>query len=442
MTTDPIVAPATSWGRAALAVIRVSGTSIGSVIDRVVRPKAGLLEPDRPRRVELVACGEVVDDGVAVLRRGPRTATGEDLLEVTTHGNPLIVEQLVEAFVEAGARVAQPGEFTRRAVLNGKLDLVAAEAVNQVVRATTPGGLRLGRAGLTGALGARIDRVRDDLVGVVAELEARLDYPADELALRADRDLDEVLAGTAARCRDLAESYRAGRALVEGVRVALVGEVNAGKSSLFNRLVGKPRALVSSAAGTTRDVVEARARLGPLEVTLWDTAGERATDDPLEAAGLALARELVEGADLLVVVLRARCGGPSETEQEILSRTATQPRVIAYNGVDRADADPPPREAVGTSAVTGEGLSVLIDAIVEGAGVSSGEALVASVRQRDLLLQVAQAATDARGALPIAGVAVAAECVLEGMSSIDELTGADTREDVLDAVFSRFCIGK
>ncbi|MEM6931946.1 MAG: GTPase, partial [Myxococcota bacterium] len=375
-------------------------------------------------------------------RRGPGTATGEDLCEITVHGNPLIVDRLVGACVDAGARVARPGEFTRRAVLAGRLDLVEAEAVDQAIRATSPGGLRVGRSGLDGRLSTRLAAFRDVLVDVTAELEARLDYPADELAYETDEALLTKLAEVASACRALAATHRQGRVLVDGARVALIGPVNAGKSSLFNALLGEARALVHERAGTTRDVVEAKAMLGPLAVTLLDTAGERATDDPVEEAGLQLARRFVDGADLLIVVVRASAEGLDAVERELLERTRERNRVVCVNGIDRGGVLPVD-DAVQTSAVTGEGIPELVDRIVAALGVLDlGELAVASVRQRDLLLAVAGASDDAAEALPLAGVAVAADLLTEGLERLDELTGADTREDVLDRVFARFCIGK
>ncbi len=423
-------------------MVRLTGDGLDAVLARVVRPLTGpRLEPGAPRRVEVRDDGGVFDDGVAILRRGPRTATGQDLCEITVHGNPLVVARVVDACVAAGARVAQPGEFTRRAVLSGRLDLLAAEAVDQVIRATSPGGLALARSGADGRLSARIATLRDALVGVAAELEARLDHPGDDLAFEDDASLLDRLAEVARGCRELAETHAAGRALVEGLRVALVGPVNAGKSSLFNALVGRERALVHERPGTTRDVVEARARIGPLEVTLLDTAGERETDDPVEAAGLALAAQLVDEAELLLVVQRA-VAEVDPAEARILERTAGRRRLVVYNGIDRPDAGPVPGGAIGTSARTGQGLDALRAAIVDSVGVVEGELLVASSRQRDVLLAIADAADEAVEALPLAGPAVAADAVTRGLEQVDVLTGADTREDVLDAVFARFCIGK
>ena len=442
---DAIVSVATPWGRSALAIVRMSGADLAPVLGRWLRPRGGTaLSPGRPRRVDVVdGRGHVVDDGVLVWLDHERTATGEPTAELTVHGNPALLEAVLDAARDAGARLARPGEFTRRAVLHGKLDLLQAEAVSQVIHAPTAAGARLARQGLEGTLSSEMVGIRDDLVTVAAELEARLDHPDDELALESDAELVARLLAAAERARDLAGTYAAGRVLVHGARVALVGAVNAGKSSLFNALLGRPRALVHDQPGTTRDVVEVQTQLGGLALTLLDTAGERVTTDPVEAAGLALARELVDEADLLLVVLRARPSGPSDAERQILDRTRHRARLLVLNGVDRPHASVP--DALPTVAPTGQGLPELVGAIRRALlqdDPADGDLLIASARQRDRLAELASLAHEATLALPDAGVAVAAELTLAAIEQVDALTGADTREDVLDAIFARFCIGK
>ena len=373
--TDTIVARATPPGRGALATVRVSGPATAALRDAVVQPlRAGPWRPGRMRRVELVDGDGSFDDGLAVWSAAPASYTGEDTLEVTLHGNPLLVDRLLRALRDAGARGARPGEFTRRAVEHGKLDLVQAEATDQLVRARTMAGTMVARAGLSGPLHAVQEEARASLARLAAELEARLDYPDDELALMDDAAWVAEAAALASRARGLADSVGVGRRRVDGARVALVGSVNAGKSSLFNALLGRSRALVHAQAGTTRDVLEVATVLGEVEVTLLDTAGERVTEDPVEAAGLALARELVDDTDLLLVVLRADPHGPTSVERDILARTARRSRIVVVNGVDRADVAHGdwPDGALHTSAVRGDGLPALRDAVVEALGASDG----------------------------------------------------------------------
>jgi tRNA modification GTPase len=443
---DVIVAAATPWGRSALAVVRLSGPGLDDVLARLVEPfRSGPWRSGRTRRVRMRDAAGVFDDGLIVVARAPHTFTGEDTAEITCHGNPLIVERLLHAAVASGARMAASGDFTRRALQHGKLDVVAAEAVLQVTHAKSMEGLRIGRAALDGRLVTAFDALRGPLIEAAAELEARLDYPADELAYVADEQLVSGLREVARRARGLAATWRAGQHFVHGARVALVGAVNAGKSSLFNALVGKERALVHDRPGTTRDVLELQVRWEDLAVTLLDTAGERHTEDPVEAAGLALAKDLIDEADALVVVLRARVDGPSEIEREILARTADRTRVVVYNGVDAEGVADAPPGSVCTVAPQGTGVATVRRAVRDAlVGEDHGHAklVVASARQRDLLEAVAECVDEAIEALPIAGVAVSADAVTRGLEELDALTGADTREDVLDALFARFCIGK
>lgn len=441
-----IVAPATPWGRSALAVVRLSGVDLLSQVEPWLVPlRPGPWQSNQGRRVQVMDGSNVLDDGVAVWCQGPRTYTGEDTLEISCHGNPLVVERLVQLAQSVGIRLAEPGEFTRRALVNGKLDLLKAEAVHQVASASSLAGLAVARDAMDGHLGQAMTDIRRQLIAIASELEARLDWPSDELALDSDAEVVERLQGLSLRCRAIAGTAEAGRVQVHGARVALVGPVNAGKSSLFNRLLGQPRALVHDQPGTTRDVVESTCTIDGLAITLLDTAGERETSDPVEAAGLALGRDLVAEVDALIVVVPARAGGVTEPESALLERTASTPRLQVCNGLDRPGTRVPGSDWLGTSAVTGEGVDALkaaLKTLLVGQAPRAAEVRIASQRQAGRLRAVAQACTDAVDGLPVAGVAVAADAVIEAIEALDALTGADSREDVLDAVFARFCIGK
>lgn len=441
-----VVAPATPAGRSALAVVRLSGSGALDIALAVARPlHAAPIQPRIARRVAFCDGSGRFDDGILLFFAGPRSVTGEDVVELTCHGNPVIVQHLVDELLAAGAVMAEAGEFTRRGLLHGKYDLVAAEGVHAAIEASSVAGLRVAQQALDGAHSEAYAELRQALCVVGAELEARLDQPGDALTTEDDDAVSERLEAIAAEAQALARGADRGRRVVDGARVALVGPTNAGKSSLFNALVGRRRALVHHRPGTTRDVLEVRAVLGGAGITLLDTAGERETDDPVEAAGLALGRELTDGADLLVVVLRAREDGPSEEEQHILARTADRRRLLVLNGVDTVPQAPSPPGAVRTSAATGEGVEALsehIAAAVGGGGIGEGELVIASTRQAERLRAIAAGCAEAVEALPLAGPAVAAELVTECIAAIDELTGASPREGVLDALFQRFCIGK
>ena len=442
---DIIAACATPWGRSAVAMVRLSGGGLRELLSAFCEPLGGFPPARRARLCALRDVGGVFDEALLTFFPGPRSYTGEDVAELACHGNPLVVERLLAAAVGAGARVAHPGEFTRRAFLNGRMDLARAEAVLQSIEAATPAGLAVARAGMDGRIGALVDALRDELTEAVAELEARLDYPSEDLTFEEDAALMERLQALEDRCRAVAGSYEAGRILVDGARVALVGPVNAGKSSLFNQLGGSVRALVSPVAGTTRDVVERRVVLGSTAVTLLDTAGERDAVDPIEAAGVALGRELVDDADLFLVVVPAN---DPAAAAPVLARMAGRPRILVGNHADRPGAvsriDGQP--LVMTCAVSGEGVEALAQRISEalvGELPGGSRLIIASQRQRDLLLGVAERVAGCRAAMDgEAGVAVAAEELYAALERLDSLIGRDTREAVLDALFARFCIGK
>ena len=434
----PIVACATPWGRGAIALVRLSGPDLPRLVRAFVRPKGGWPPPRRARLVELFDADGPFDEGLLTHFPAPRSYTGEELVEISLHGNPLLVERLLAAAVSAGARVAGPGEFTRRAFLNGRLDLCRAEAVLQAIEASTPQGAALARAGMEGAVAGLAEGLRDGLIHALSELEARLDHPGEELVLEDDMALAQRIRDLGARARAAADTFQAGRRLVEGATVALVGPVNAGKSSLFNALGGSERALVSEQPGTTRDVVERRVVLGPVALTLLDTAGERQASG-LEAAGQELGRRLASQADLRVLILPAH---------QLPERLPEGGDLLVANHADRAGArfELQGQALLPVSAKTGQGLEQLSEAIAaalvgEQPGLSG--LVIASQRQRDLLLDLERACEQSAGALSgEAGAAIAAEELYAALESLDRLLGRDTRTEVLDRLFSRFCIGK
>jgi tRNA modification GTPase len=441
-----VVACATPWGRGAISVLRASGPQTGVV----VRAVCGLSRLPVARRSRLVRLRDekgVFDEGLLTWMPGPASYTGEDSAEISCHGNPLIVERLLATCVDAGARIADPGEFTRRAFLNGRLDLTRAEAVLQAIQASTPAGLDLAWSGLRGDVAAFAEALKQRLLDLAATFEAMLDFPDEDLDLSAHEDLGKRLASESQAIRRVAATFTCGQTLVEGARVALVGPVNAGKSSLFNRLVGRTRALVDEQPGTTRDVVECRIRLGEAALVLLDTAGEREDGDRLERRGQKLRDELLADVDLLVVVLPAhRLDSPEAAR--ILEETASVRRILVGNHSDRSGArfELLGQRLLPTSATRGDGIDALKEAILEallGEGPGRSDLVLASQRQRDLLLGVASHVDRASWALEgPAGVAVGSEELVEALHMVGQVGGLECREEVLDALFSRFCVGK
>ncbi len=401
--------------------------------------------PWRPRRASLrtLHAGSLTDPALVVWMPAPQTYTGEEVVEFSVHGNPLLVDAVLDAARAAGARPARPGEFTRQAVENGRLGLVQAEAVQALVEARSAEGIALAQAGLRGALVAPLTALREALLDVGAELEARLDQPGGELEVEADEAVGLRLQSVAERAGALAATWDRARPRLKGARVALVGPVNAGKSSLFNHLVGSKRALVSPQPGTTRDGVERRLLLGTsqLEVTLVDTAGERAQPEVLEASGLAIGRALAAEADLVVLVW-PRSRPRDDTLTLLEQRHPEALRVYTFG-------DQPDRmggQGLTVDNLSGAGLPTLVEALearLSGGSTRTEAVAVVSARQAARLQTVAEHSTGAADALlGWAGPAIAAEEVYAALEALSALTGEDIREATLDRLFARFCIGK
>lgn len=446
-SADTIVACATPWGRGAVALIRLSGPD-AHAIAAALCPAGPTWRPRRASLRRAVDGDVVLDDVLATWFPGPRSYTGEDVVELSGHGNPVVVASLVDRCVALGARPARPGEFTRRAVEHGRMDVLAAESLAGLVAAASPAGVALARAGMDGAVAGAVADLREPLLDLAAELEARLDHPGEDLGYDDDATVAAALHAVAAEARALADTWRAGRMRLEGARVALVGPVNAGKSSLFNALVDQQRALVSPEPGTTRDVVEKTVSIGELAVTFLDTAGERGEAVGLEAAGQALGRALTADVDLKLVVLPLHRPQDAAARATLAAAAEGAHLVVGTHG-DRLDAAPAwghDAPVIRASGVTGHGVDVLRGAVAQalsGATPAGVRAHLTSQRQHDLLRGVSDHATAAAQALlgPL-GPAVAAEEATRALDRIAEATGEQVREAVLDRLFSRFCIGK
>ena len=429
-----IAAVSSAPGRAAVGIVRASGPA--AALDAVVaRILSGPL-PDRQLVLRRLrgSDGTVLDRALVVRFAGPRSYTGEDVLELHLHGNPVLLREALRALVDAGARPADPGEFTRRALAHGRLDLVQAEAVDALIRAPSLQAARLAQRHLGGELVERLAAWRDQLLTLAVALEALVDFPedVDEGALL--RDLDGV--GTLrARMQELADSADRGRRLVQGCRVVLAGPVNAGKSTLFNALVGHRRAIVSPTAGTTRDVVSEVVDWGGLSFRLEDTAGRRAAVDGVEAEGIARSVAAEQSADVVLQVRDAR-SIEGEFDGDGLG-VATHADLL----------DGPARERLTAggwllvSPPQGEGLDALWACLEASAGAGEDELLLHTERQRQALLQAAAALADAEP-LGLAEPVLCADAVRRAGEALEELAGSWSSDAVLDALFTRFCIGK
>jgi tRNA modification GTPase len=441
---ETIAAIATPPGGGGIGIVRVSGPDAVAVAARLVG-RAEVELPDRTL-VHAVArdpaSGERLDEVLVAVMRGPRSYTGEDVAELHGHGGAVNMARLLRAALAAGARPAEPGEFTRRAVARGRMDLVQAEAVLGVIAAASERALRLAQGQLEGRLGEHVAALRRAATELLADLEASIDFPEEGIEHAARSDLAARAAALGRACAALAGTFAVGRALSEGLDVALVGPVNAGKSSLFNRLVGSERALVAEEPGTTRDYVEARVVWEGIPVTLVDTAGRREAAG-VERRGIELGEKRAERADVRVELIPAEFiaeGGDTGAGEQDAGHRERAIRVVSKG--DQLAGDP--GGLIVTSAMTGQGIEELKAAIVEMVGAGGEEGLVVtSERQRDLVARAAEALARAAGAAD-AGQAeeVLALEVREAARSLAQVLGEEVGEEMLDALFARFCIGK
>ena len=456
MIADTIAAIATPLGEGGLAVIRVSGPAALAVADACFLPrgkhslKASAAPTHTIQYGHIVRGGCVVDEVLAAVMRAPRTFTTEDTVEITCHGGLLPARLVLAAVLEGGARPAEPGEFTRRAFLNGRLDLAQAEAVADLIHSRTGLALAAANEQLAGKLSQRIHLLRDDLVKTLAHIEAHIDFPDEDIA----PDTKEKLLGQLRRAvtfmDELLRTANEGQILRRGIRAAIVGRPNAGKSSLLNQLLGRDRAIVSAIAGTTRDTIEETADIRGLPVVFIDTAGLREAGDELEAEGVRRSRESLAQAELLLLVLDA--SEPlSAPDLRHLAEFAGRKTIVVCNKSDLprrwalpAEAN---RPAVEVSCRTGAGLETLKNAIQN--AVWSGE-IKAEMLQVMINARHQDALRRAREATQRALDALAADATLElvamdlrmGMNAVGEVVGKTTTEDLLDSIFSQFCIGK
>jgi len=443
MLSDPIVALATPPGRSAVALIRLSGRGAFDVAARALRP----FQPDPPRtvhRVQVVhpATGAPVDDALAACFRAPRSYTGEDLVELSTHGGLLVPAAAVAALVAAGARPARPGEFTRRAVLNGKLDLLQAEATADLIDAGSPAQARRALHQLDRGLSTRLGELRTELLELEALIAYEIDFPEEDEGPVAPERVQRAWRAARDRIARLLDTAPEGERLREGALLVIAGRPNAGKSSLFNALLGTERAIVTEVPGTTRDAVEAHAVLEGFPFRLVDTAGLRESDDRVERLGIEVSRKYLAAADLVLFCRDAGCE-MRDTESQGFLASCRAPVVEVMTKIDLTD-----RLTGGVSVVTGQGLAELRRKLAEvafGRLVALGdvEPVVTRARHRGALeraLAEVEAFHSARGS----GVdaAAAATHLRVAVGALDDLIGVVTPDDVLDRVFATFCVGK
>ncbi len=462
---ETICAIATSVGEGGIGIVRISGENAVAYASELIRLRSGrsliavqshtlhhadvfdvAVTPIEPHRDSLP-----LDEALVVVMRAPHSFTAEDVVEIHCHGGPLVLQSLCDGLVRRGARLADPGEFTKRAFLNGRLNLTQAEAVLDTIRAKTTGSLRIAQEQLRGALSKEVDRMRETLIGLLAHVEAAIDFTEEDLAFVRPDDLARSLRQTRTEVSRLAKTYEEGRVLREGVAAAIIGRPNVGKSSLLNALLGTDRAIVTAVPGTTRDVLEEVLNIRGIPVRLLDTAGLRETDDLVEHEGIKRSRAAIEQAELLLVMLDGSFPLSAE-DHDLLGLGRDKTLVVVVN-----KSDLPSRihdfelaefkSVVRISAKTGAGLEDLRDTIrgvVGRGGLEPGEAaMVTRIRHRTSLVNAESALAKAIESVTsqLSGEFIAMD--LRGaLDALGEITGAITTDDVLDRIFREFCIGK
>ncbi len=396
---------------------------------------------------------EKLDEGMVTFFAAPHSYTGEDVVEVAAHGSPVILETLVRQALTGGARLAAPGEFTQRAFLSGRIDLTQAEAVRDLIEAQTLYQARVAAQQLEGALSRRIKPIKEGLVALIALLEAGIDFAEDDVEVLPGAEILSRIEEIRALLQPIAESFARGRIVHAGLMLAIVGRPNAGKSSLFNRIVQRERAIVTAAPGTTRDLVTERVSLGGIPVELVDTAGMREASDEAEQIGVRKSREALADADMVLLVLDATAA-PEQEELELLATLAQRRALVVVNKSDLAHPSAAMEEALGglglpvvhTSALSGEGVGELKQKMLAMVGDRTAETeggMLTSLRQYQAVTATLEGLAAAAAA---AGQNIPHEMVLldlyGALRHLDSLTGETTSDDILNLIFSTFCIGK
>jgi tRNA modification GTPase len=446
---DTIVAISTPPGRGGIGIVRLSGPAARTIAEPLLKLRHPLA-PAQARFAEILDnTGETLDEAVVTYFKKPYSYTSEDIVEIAAHGSPVLLDHLLRQCIAAGARLADPGEFTQRAFLSGRLDLTQAEAVNDLIEATTLHQARIAAQQLGGSLSRQIAPIKQQLTSLIAALEAGIDFAEDDIDLLPTNEITAQIQSIQNPLAALERTFSYGRIVHDGFTLAIVGRPNVGKSSLFNRLVERDRAIVTATPGTTRDLVTERVSLEGIPVELIDTAGLRDSTDEAESLGIAKSREAMAEADIVLLVLDATAPIHEEDEASVAA-LGGRPFLIVINKSDLIQTHRPlqqsPHPILETSALTGAGVpelrrSILSRLVKEAPDAES--ALLTNLRQQ-------QAVSAALAALNRAQQAVVAiiphEMILldlyEALNAFDALTGATTNDDILNLIFSKFCIGK
>jgi len=442
---DTIVAISTPPGRGGLGVVRISGRDAAAIASQILR--GATLEAWRASFAELIdAAGHAVDQVVVTFFQAPRSYTAEDLVEISCHGSPVILRHAVERALGAGARLAEPGEFTLRAFLRGRIDLPQAEAVRDLIDATTLYQARIAAQQAGGSVSRRIAPLKEQLLELIALLEAGIDFAEDDISVAPPAEILRRLAPVRAGIRRLADSFQYGTMVREGVTLALVGRPNVGKSSLFNKLLEQDRSIVTEIPGTTRDLVSETAAIAGIPVKLYDTAGIRDSSELVESLGIERSYQAMADSDLTLLVVDL--SQPLDRQDRaLIARAQAQGRHLVVGNKADLVSGAASDSAIAVSALTGEGIprlrELILEAIAPKGAFEQETGFITSLRHEQLLRESATYLEKAAGAVESA---IPHEMLLldlyAALRPIDAITGATTADDILNRIFSTFCIGK
>ncbi len=447
---DPIVAVATPFGESAIGVVRLSGKGVLNIARRFFRTRSQI----KPRFAHFGTLvdekEEIVDEGILIYYKAPRSYTGEDMIELSLHGNPLILKKALDLFLKAGCRLAEPGEFTKRAFLNGKLDLAQAEAVAELITAKTELARKASIRQLKGELSKYVNSLRESLLELSAYIEADIEFSEEDIPTLTKEQVLSMVERILEGIDQLLKTAKTGKFLREGMRLAIVGRPNVGKSSLFNALLREERAIVTDIEGTTRDYIEGTLNIKGIPVVLVDTAGIRDAKDPVEKIGVERSVKKIEEADVVLFVLDGSVG-VKEEDLKIYEKVKDRDTIVVINKIDLGEA-PLPLEIfeghsiIKVSALTGHGLKDLEEEILRKAGlvVQEGLNVYVSVRHEELLRKSKEVLERFRDKYEKEDISpeIAMLDIREAADYLGEIVGHITTEDVLGSIFSRFCIGK
>ncbi|HOJ79221.1 MAG TPA: tRNA uridine-5-carboxymethylaminomethyl(34) synthesis GTPase MnmE [Clostridiales bacterium] len=458
---ETIAAISTPYGTGGIGIIRISGPEAFSVAEKIFRGRRKISETRSHSvvhgRIVDPADGQMVDEVLLVKMDAPGTFTGEDTIEINCHGGIVVLRRVLSLVLRYGARAACPGEFTKRAFINGRMDLAQAEAVIDLINSKTDEGSRAAAAQLQGRLSEKIRGARRKMIELIARIEAAIEYPEEDIEEITGEAVRNGIKEVREELRKTAQSFTRGRLLRDGLTAAIIGKPNAGKSSLLNALVGSSRAIVTDIPGTTRDIIEEYVNIKGIPVRFLDTAGIRSTDDPVEAIGVEKARTAAAEAELVIIVLDAQTGITDE-DREIMKTSLSKKTIVMINKTDVADdrmvedmkeqirtyGDIP---VVVASMVDGTGMDDLadrIESLAAGGEISANnEVLLTNARHRQLIedavLGLDSAESAYKGGMPLDLVTID---IRDAAEALGRITGESVSEDVVNEIFSRFCVGK